>query len=218
MPERGAGKTQDTEHGLRYRLELWSAALLAVATLTTAYSAYQATRWSGRQATRFTQASAERTSSAKAQATGASHVAIDADLFTKWAGAVTGGNTHLARVLRRRFFRSEFKPAFEAWLKLRPLENPNAPHTPFALARYRPAELIRAGQLERRAETLFEQGREANQNSDNYVLATIFFAAVLFFAGLASKFASIRVTIGTLTFGTLIFLGGVIRLGTLPYL
>jgi type VI protein secretion system component VasF len=43
----------DRDNSLRERLELWSAALLAAATLTTAYSAYQATRWSGQQSTRF---------------------------------------------------------------------------------------------------------------------------------------------------------------------
>jgi len=49
------------------------------------------------------------------------------------------------------------------------------------------------------------------------VLGTIFFAAVLFFAGLATKFKSDRIALGALSFGTLMFLGGLIRLGTLPF-
>ena len=218
MAEDGAGNSRDTEHGLGYRLELWSAAMLAAATLATAFSAYQATRWSGRQATRFTEASATRTESAKAQSNGTAGITIDANLFTQWATAVSQGNERLEDTLRHRFFRDEFKPAFEAWRNKHPLENEAAPNTPFSLKRYHPRELERAKRLENEATTLFDEGRDANQTSDNYVLATIFFAAVLFFAGLASKFASTRITIATLTFGTLMFLAGLARLATLPFL
>ena len=87
----------DRNGNLRERLELWSAALLAAATLTTAYSAYEATRWGGQQSTRFTQAGAARTESAKAQSRGFSFVTIDADLFTQFAVAYSQGNKQLER-------------------------------------------------------------------------------------------------------------------------
>ena len=50
------------------------------------------------------------------------------------------------------------------------------------------------------------------------VLATIFFASVLFFAGIATKFGTDRIVTGTLAVGTIVFLGGVTRLITLPFL
>jgi hypothetical protein len=203
---------------LRERLELWSAALLAAATLTTAYSAYQATRWGGQQSTRFTQAGAARTESAKAQSRGFSFVTIDADLFTQFAVAFSQGNRELEQILRKRFFRDEFKRAFNAWLKLRPLKNPEAPDVPFQMKQYKVADLVESERLEDEASLLFEEGREANQTSDNYVLATIFFAAVLFFGGLSVKFRSQRLVIATLVFGSLMFVGGVARLATLPFL
>lgn len=203
---------------LRERLELWSAALLAAATLTTAYSAYQATRWGGQQSTRFTEAGAARTESAKAQSRGFSFVTIDADLFTQFAVAYSRGNKRLEDILSQRFFRDEFKRAFDAWLKLRPLTDPRAPDVPFEMKQYKVADLEESEQLEGEASQLFEEGREANQTSDNYVLATIFFAAVLFFGGLSVKFRSQALVIATLAFGTLMFLGGVVRLATLPFL
>jgi len=202
----------------RDRLELWSAALLAAATLTTAYSAYEATRWGGQQATRFTEAGAARTESAKAQGRGFSFVTIDAGLFTEYATAFSTQNEELRRVLEKRFFRDEFKPAFNAWIKLDPLKNEDAPDTPFGMKEYKIADLAEAEQLEAEASDLFEQGREANQTSDNYVLATIFFAAVLFFGGLSVKFRSDRLVVLTLFFGTLMFGAGVVRLLTLPFL
>lgn len=206
------------ENGFRDRLELWSAALLAAATLTTAYSAYEATRWGGQQATRFTEAGAARTESAKAQAQGFSFVTIDAGLFTEYAVAYSTQNRELERILERRFFRDEFKPAFEAWKKLRPLQNEDAPDVPFGMKEYDVRALDEAEVLEEEAAGLFEEGREANQTSDNYVLATIFFAAVLFFGGLATKFRSTRLIVATLTFGTLMFCAGIVRLLTLPFL
>jgi hypothetical protein len=206
------------ENGLRDRLELWSAALLAAATLTTAYSAYEATRWGGQQSTRFTQAGAARTESAKAQSRGFSFITIDADLFTQFAVAYSQGNKQLQSILRYRFFRDEFKQAFNAWIRLRPLTNPKAPDVPFQMKQYKVAELEESERLEEEASGLFEEGREANQTSDNYVLATIFFAAVLFFAGLSVKFRSQHLVIATLVFGSLMFFAGVARLATLPFL
>jgi hypothetical protein len=206
------------DRDLRERLELWSAALLAAATLATAYSAYEATRWGGQQSTRFTQAGAARTESAKAQTRGFSFVTIDADLFTQFAVAYSQGNKELEEILYRRFFREEFKRAFNAWLRLHPLRNPKAPDTPFQTKRYKVAALEEADRLEHEAEGLFQEGRDANQTSDNYVLATIFFAAVLFFAGLSVKFRTRRLVLATLLFGSLMFLGGLARLITLPFL
>lgn len=203
---------------LRARLEQWSAALLAAATLTTAYSAYESTRWGGQQSTRYAQASTARLQSAEAQNRGFSFVTIDAGLFTEFAVAASTGNRQLRVALERHFFRDEFKPAFDAWLKLEPLKDERVPDAPFAMPQYRLADLEESERLEARAERLFEEGRDANQTSDDYVLATIFFAAVLFFGGLSVKFRSRRLIVATLVFGTLMFAGGVVRLVTLPFL
>ena len=202
---------------IRFRIELWSAVLLASATVATAYSAYEATRWGGVQATAFTEAGAARTESAKALSEGYSLVTIDAGLFTEYAVAFTENNNLLERVIEERFFRDEFLPAFREWQAQRPLRNPDAAKVPFALDSYQPQKLVESGELEEEATAKFDEGRDANQTGDNYVLATIFFAAVLFFAGLASKFTSDRVAIGALAFGTAVFFGGLIRLGTLPF-
>jgi hypothetical protein len=200
-----------------HRLEQWSAALLAAATLATAYSAYEATRWSGQQSTRFTQAGAARTKSAKDTSKGYSLVTIDATLFTQIAAAYSQDNQALVRFLRERL-RSEFKPVFNEWVGERPLKNPKAAPTPFQLPTYQPAALVESGKLDKEADHLFTEGREANQTGDNYVLATIFFAAVLFFAGLSTKFRSQQVIAASLGFATFVFLAGLIRLGTLPFL
>ncbi len=105
----------------------------------------------------------------------------------------------------------------DEWLEEEPLRNARAKPTPFQLPTYQPKAIVESDRLDRKADKLFEEGREANQTSDNYVLATIFFAAVLFFAGVATKFTSNRVAVGAVGFGTLVFLAGLTRLVTLPF-
>lgn len=208
----------ETGHGFgfRERLELWSALLMAAATVATAYSAYESTRWSGEQSTQFTQAGAARTESAKANTAAAAQITIDASLFTEAAVAYSQGNRQGQEIVEG-FFRKEFKPAYEEWIAMKPLKNPDAPATPFSLDSYRLAKQQESDRLEAKATAHFDAGRDANQNGDNYVLATIFFAAVLFFAGVATKFTSDRVVAMTLGIGTVVFLSGLTRLLTLPF-
>lgn len=209
--------TQTRKVPIRERIELWSAALLAAATVATAFSAYEATRWGGVQATSFTEAGTARTESAKAESDGFTLVAIDADIFTQYAVAFSQDNERLMEILRDRFFRKEFKVAFKAWQAEDPETNPKAAQLPFQLPEYKVAKLEEADELSEEAGELFEEGREANQTSDDYILATIFFAAVLFFGGLATKFTSNRIAMGALGFGTLMFVAGLARLATLPF-
>jgi hypothetical protein len=207
--------------GVRERIELWSAVLLAAATVATAYSAYEATRWGGVQATAFTEAGANRTESAKARADGFALIGIDANLFTQWGVAVTENNKRLERGIVQRLFRDEFKPVFRAWLAQDPANNEGAAKNPFELdepgLKYQPRPLVEAEQLEEKATAKFDEGKAANQTGDDYVLSTIFFASVLFFAGLSSKFTSSRVAMLGLSFATIVFLGGIVRLSTLPF-
>ena len=57
---------------------------------------------------------------------------------------------------------------------------------------------------------------DANQTGDNYVLTTVLFASVLFFAGISTKFSGywVRVTLVVLAF--LAFLSGTVLLLTFP--
>jgi len=202
---------------VRERIELWAAVLLAAATVATAYSAYEATRWGGVQATAFTEAGANRTESAKARSDAFSFISIDAQLFTQWGVAFSEGNRQLQRAIERRLFREEFLPAFDEWLEQDPANNPESDKNPFVLDSYQPERLVESQELEEVATAKFDEGKDANQTSDDYVLSTIFFAAVLFFAGLSSKFTSNRVAMLALGFASFVFIAGIVRLTTLPF-
>jgi hypothetical protein len=114
------------------RLELLATVLLALATVATAWSSYQASRWNAEQAKAAARANALRISSAKADALANAQTEIDVATFTAWADAYAHHDGQLASFYRQRV-RLEFKPALDAWIATRPLHNPRAPRTPFAM-------------------------------------------------------------------------------------
>lgn len=191
------------------RLELIATILIAIATVLTAWSAFQSTKWGGVQANSYAGAGAVRTESAKAGSIANTQVTIDVTVWTDWLAALSdelqldpnasqgpdgtyqADPEELSGVLFDRF-RDEFKPAVEAWLAQRPLENPDADGTPFVVPEYKLAEREREKRLTVRADALAAEARDANQTGDNYVLTTVLFASVLFFAGISSKFESLR--------------------------
>ncbi len=196
------------------RVEMIAAILLSCATVLTAWSAYQATRWSGDQAGDYTSASALRTESVRASTLANRQILIDVDTFLNWLDARQQGDVQLADDLHARM-RNEFLPAFDAWLASAPDEEvPDG--TPFELPEYRLAAERQATRLEARAAATFAEGTEANQVSDDFVLAAVLFASVLFFSGLAGTLDSLKPQVLLLSLGGLMLVGGAIIVVTLP--
>ena len=61
---------------------------------------------------------------------------IDVATFTPWVNAYAQKQTQLSDFYFKRF-RTEFKPAVDAWVATKPLKNPSAPLTPFAMPQYK---------------------------------------------------------------------------------
>ena len=196
-------------------LELFAILLLSVTTLATAWSGYQAARWSGEQAQNFARASTMRIKS-QAQSTLAGQLRIDdLVLFNGWLDAREIGNTELAGIYRRRF-RPAFVPAFEAWTALRPFTNPTQVPSPLYMPEYRLAETARSTELDAQADELYREGTDAKTNDDRYILSTLFFAAVLFFAGISLRLWWRPLRYVVLGMATVLLLAGVTYVLTLP--
>ena len=97
------------------KMDIIFAILLLVATLSTAFCVYQATRWNGIQAVDFGESAKFRTESIRATTTANTQVTIDVQLFMSWVDAVRKDDQIEAEFIKERF-RKEFKPAFEAWI------------------------------------------------------------------------------------------------------
>jgi hypothetical protein len=223
----------DNRTQLHGRLELVAALLLALAAVTTAWAAFQSTKWSGVQADNYSQASAARLESTRASTEAGQLATIDVTTFTAWVGALSAerragvqnglhpdgryvpqSGTESGFLFAR--FRDEFRPAVEAWLATRPLENPDAPRTPFAVPEYRLEAEERATALEQRAEDFVARARTANQNGDNYVLMTIMFAVVLLLAGISTNLDNPRAQQALIAAAAIVFVIGTLLVATFP--
>ena len=184
------------------RLELLSALILALGGTLTAWAAFQAAKWSGLQSIAFSRAAAARVQATEASTKAGQQYLLDALLFSDWVQAVSHESEREGRSAESiRFvadpsklsgfiyerFRPEFRPAVDAWLATRPLRNPDAPATPFAMAEYRLETRAKAERLNALAEREATSALEDNGHSDRYVLTTVILASALFFAGVSMK-------------------------------
>ena len=160
--------------------------LLVIAALGTSWSSYQATRWNGEQAKAASATNAIRIDAARAQGLAEAQTQVDVATFIAWADADRGGEDQLADFYTDRF-RDEFRPAFEAWQATRPLTNPDAPPTPFAMDEYHVAAREQAESLDADAEASAGEVRQDIQRASNYVLTVVLYAVVLFFAGVSTR-------------------------------
>jgi hypothetical protein len=198
-----------------HRLELGSVLVLSLAVLATAWSGYHAARWSGEQSQLYTRASELRVKSAE-HATLAGQARIDDLLyFDGWLDAYAAGDERLAAIYRRRF-RPEFVPAYRAWRAQRPFSNRRAIPGPLYMPEYRLAASARAAELDAEAEQLYREGVEAKKHDDAYILSTVFFAAVLFFASVSMRLEWWRLRVAVFGLGTVMLVVGVVWVANQP--
>ena len=203
------------EDGGRDRVELVATVLLAVATVATAWSGYQSTRWNGEQAKAGARANALRIESAKAAGLANTQTIVDVSVFTDWVNAYAENKTELANFYFTRF-RTEFKPAVNAWIANRPLKNPNAPPTPFAMPQYQLEAREESERLSAEAEVFAAEVRRDIQRASNYVLGVVLFASSLFFAGMSTKLTTPRLRIVMLSIGCTVFVLTAVWIATSP--
>ncbi|MEZ5175993.1 MAG: hypothetical protein R2823_07295 [Acidimicrobiia bacterium] len=220
--------------GSNDRIELIATVILAVATILTAWSAFQAGKWSGQQSINFSEAGAARTESTRHDTAGGQLSQIDVAMYIDWVAAVfdemeagtlvlddaseyVPQRGTLSGFLYFRF-RDEFKPAVQAWLATDPLNNTDSPSSPFVMDEYVVAERVEAQRLVGVADAKAAAARQSNQNGDNYVLTMVLFASVLFFAGVSSKIYKPRNRMIVVGIGATMLVVGVIVLLSLPIL
>lgn len=182
--------------------------LLGLTAVATAWSGYQASLWDGIQSSNYTEASGARTNAAQQRSAGNQFRIVDLGEFENYIDAAIGGDVETAEFYRERF-RDEFSVAFEAWIALDPLENPEAPSSPLGMPEYQLAADRNADELEARANELFTDGEDANTYSDVYTLTTLLFAVTLFFGAIAERFEYVRARIVLLLIAAISLVAGV---------
>jgi hypothetical protein len=197
------------------RVEIVATLLLALAAVGTAWGSYQASRWNGEQAKAFSRGNTARIESTRASSLATAQKQVDVATFMQWVNAYALDQKRLADFYARRF-RNEFKPAVDAWIATRPVQNPKAPLTPFVMPQYELAASREAARLEAQADAWSAKGRTDVQRATNYVLGVVLFAASLFFAGMSAKLRTHGLRVALVSIGAAIFVGAAVWLATQP--
>ena len=225
MPEAGGSSIEVAHHLTGHgghspslahpALEIAEAFVLAIVAVATAWSGYQAALWTGRQAELYGQASKWRVQAEGAVTYANQERLYNASNVVEWLKAQAQGDKKLADLFERRFL-PEFRPAFEAWRRTDPLNNPQAPVGPQFMSEYRSSKTEQASQLEQKATADFEEGTKARQYSDDYVRATVTLAAVLLLTAVSQRFKTSRVRVGLAAIAVMLLCFPVYHILTLP--
>ena len=142
---------------------------------------------------------------------------LDVVQSNEWIRARDAKNPQLADAYRDRLS-AEYRVAFEAWLKTKPLTNPNAPSGPTAMPEYRNALLEKAAELNNEATAAFTEGTKARAIAENYVRSTVLLATVLFLVAVAQRFRIRNVRRGLLLVASTLMIYALVNVGLYPRL
>lgn len=202
---------------LQQWIEIISAVLISLATVASAWCAYQSALWGGEEAISYNAAGAARTESVRYSNQALQLTTIDVTMFTEFAAAYSNEDEFLFDFLMNRF-RPEMKAAVDAWIATEPLINPDAPTSPFAMAEYQSEAQDEADRLLAEVDRHLEEARQNDARADNYILLTVIFASVLFFGGMSTEFKSLKIRIALVAFSTLTFLITLVIVVSFPIL
>ena len=169
--------------------------LLSITAVLTAWSGFESSKWGGEMSIAFSQASSQRIQAAREAGVANSARAIDLQVFGLYLQALSTNNTELEKFARDRFT-DHFDVAFTQWEASKPLTNPQAAKSPFALDSYVPPGTREAATADANADAKFQLALDYNQRGDNYTLLTVLFALVLFFGAFANRFRSSELVVG----------------------
>ena len=197
------------------RLEIASAVLLGLAATASAWCGYQSNLWTGAQTFSLVAADEAARKSTQLTLQATQLQTIDLGFFTTFVEATFRGDKKLADFALMRF-RPEARRAVDAWLQTDPFNNPNAPVRPLAMAEYASPEREAAKRADEEQARMLAAAQQASRSSDEYVLLTVRYAAVLFFGGIVSTFESRRLRTSVFLLAAALFTLSTIVLATLP--
>jgi hypothetical protein len=202
---------------LRWWMELLSAVVMAAATVATAYGAYQSSLWNSVQATHKSRSTTAVVRAGKLSNLALQRTAVHVNLLVHWLSAINRNDQRTGDFLFARF-PEPLKTAADAWREMDPLDNPDAPASPFDMPQYIVPERVEADRWEQTAQEESAAADTASAMSNRYLLFTIVYASVLFLAGISGKFKWPAIDLTVLVLGAVTLLAGVALMIALPRL
>lgn len=203
MTTSAAGSQQDegSPKPLAPWIEPASVVILSLATLTSGWSAYQASLWDGEQTFALALSAAAGREAARLSVQASQRRTVDGEMFVVYLATLRRDPKAAEFLLQR--FRPVAKEALKAWLATHPLENPRAPASPFMMPSYSVAEDQGEQQAAKQSDEEFDKANRANGISDRYVLLTVLFSITMFLAGIGPVFKDSRIRTSLVALGGL---------------
>lgn len=195
---------------LNRNFELLSVVVMSLTAILTAWSSFQSAQWLAAQTEAYGDAANDQTESVRASNEARQATSIDLAVFLSWLDARTSDDFATADFIYGGF-PDRLRVATDAWLAHDPFNNPEAPTSPFTMEEYVVAAADVAEELAQSAEDHTIAAQEATERASDYILTTVLFATVLFFAsistklgGTVSRWAMLGVAMAGLVIGTVI--------------
>jgi hypothetical protein len=219
--DNSSGKARKHGYSLLQRIEhnwieIAATALLALATTMSATSAYQSARWSSRESVLYNKSNAAMTSAAEYSDKANQLTTIDIQMLTNYMNALASGDQALANFYSTMTFSDVLKEALKVWNEQRAAGLKDMPRTPFHEPQYKHAERVKSDALHAQSQRDAGAAKKADDHADNYILLTVLFASVLFFAGMSTKFQSKAIKIVILGMGMAVFSFAVVAMAIIP--
>jgi hypothetical protein len=186
------GRSSDSGRSSRSQpgrlIEIVTVLLLGVATVGSAWSAYQVARWNGVETDEARASAALRIEGSREYALATQVVAYDSATVSQYAAAVAIDNERLQDFLRTTLVRPDFLPVFERWEAQ--IAAGETPTNLIADQEYLGELFADADAADAAAVVASVRSEEAGANADDYIRLTLFFASALFFAGITASFSN----------------------------
>jgi len=195
-------------------IEIVTVVLLAVATVGSAWSAYQVSSWNGVETDEARASAVLRIESTREFGLATQKASYDAATVAQYAAAVANENTDLQDFLRSTLVRPGFLPMLESWETQ--LLAGQTPTNLLADEEYLGELFAASDALDIEAGEATARAEVAGANGDDYIQLTLFFASALFFAGITASFSN-RFSKIVLLMGSAVILGAAgVLLGGYP--
>ena len=203
-------------------LDSWTAIILAVAAVATAWATFQASQWSGTQSDAQSASAMARADAGRAASEASGAQVVDSQMWLSWLNAVANKQSERARFYQQRFS-PQLAAAQKEWLGSVPSDAQGVPTsvptgTPMDQPSYVVPAEAEANRLSAFAEDQLVIADDASSVATRFVLHAVLLALVLFFASVATKFGSPKLQVLLITVALVLLGVSVLRMLLLPQL
>ena len=201
-------------------LDSWTAIILALAAVATAWATFQAGEWAGAQSDAQSVSAIQRSDANRAASDATTEEILNSQMWLSWLNAVGNGQKERATFLSKRFS-PELAKAQKAWLSSARADGQGKPAaippgTPFDLPTYIVPSRVQAEALAAKAEASLAEADQASENASRFVQLAVLLAMVLFFASVATKFGAPKTQVLLILLSVLILGYCILRMVLLP--